>query len=244
MSGPAWIGIGAQRCGTTWFADLVCQHPEVALAKDGRKEVHFFDRFLVEPWTKADASAYADLFDASKRAGDFTPSYLRCLWVPQLVREACGEGVLLVVLLRDPVERFASAMRWYASRAGVPQPDDRRAYLGWTRDKGNDALWGGLYATQLRGWTEVFPRERFLVLQYETLRKDPQAGAERFWRALGLEPVTLASPSEKSWTSTAPGSAAADPWLATPGLRERLRSLYAPEVESLARDWAIDPSLW
>jgi Sulfotransferase domain len=242
MSGPAWLGIGAQRCGTTWFAELLVQHPRVALAADGRKEVHFFDRYLVEPWTDAAAAEYASLFDAGKCAGDFTPSYLRCLWVPPLARRACRDDVALIVLLRDPVERFASAMRWYASRPGVPSPDDRRAFLGWTRDKGNDSLWGGMYATHLAAWAREFPRERFVVLQYEAVRDDPQSAADRAWRAMGLGPHPLRTAQERSWTST--GGAAADPWLTSPGMEEQLRALYAPEVDDLVREWGIDRALW
>ena len=30
MSAPAWLGIGAQRSGTTWFTDLLTQHPQVS----------------------------------------------------------------------------------------------------------------------------------------------------------------------------------------------------------------------
>jgi hypothetical protein len=243
VDGPAWLGIGAQRCGTTWFADLLLQHPSVALARDGRKEVHFFDRFLVEPWTDAAGAEYRALFDASKRAGDFTPAYQRCLWIPELARRACRDDVVLLALLRDPVERFASAMRWYATRPDLPRPDQRRAYLAWVRDKGNDAVWGGMYAAQLRAWAGVFPRERFVVLQYEAVRRDPQAAAGRMWRALGLEAVALRRTSESSWTSTS-AAAPPEPWADVPGLRESLRALYADDVAALARDWGIDPSLW
>ena len=245
MDGPAWLGIGAQRCGTTWFADLLATHPSVSLAKDGRKEVHFFDRFLVEPWTDAARAEYAALFDAGKRAGDFTPSYLRCLWVPELARRACRDDVTLVVLLRDPVERYASAMRWYATRPGVPKQDDRRAYLGWTRDKGNDATWGGMYVAQLAAWTRTFPRERFVVLQYEAAVAAPQAAADRVWRALGLAPIPVTATGERSWTSTRSTKEVTDePWRAVPGLREHLVALYATEVTVLAREWGIDPALW
>jgi hypothetical protein len=242
MSGPSWIGVGAQRCGTTWFADLLAQHPAVALARDGRKEVHFFDRYLVEPWSDADVAQYAALFDPSVRAGEFTPSYLRSFWVPDLVHRACGHDVVLVVLLRDPVERFASAMRWYATRPGVPKPDRRNEYFNWVRDKGHDAEWAGMYATHLSVWERVFPRDRFVVIQHEAAQADPQTAAGRVWRALGLEPVTVRVAAERSWNSTA--ATTPMPWADLAGLREALLCAYEPEVAAIERRWTIDRSLW
>jgi hypothetical protein len=246
-AGPSWLGIGAQRSGTTWFTDLVLRHPQVALPRDGRKEGHFFDRFLAQAWSDAEIARYHTLFDPARRSGEFTPAYLRSLWVPSLARRACGDGVVLLVLLRDPVERFFSAMRWYATRPEVPAPDERRRFLGWVRDKGNDALWGGMYATQLDAWASVFPRERFLVLVYEEIVRDPQRAADAFFRALGLDTVSVASdPSAAraaSWNSTE-GASVPEPWREAPGFRERLAALYAPEVARLRDGWGVTTSSW
>ena len=43
-SGPSWLGIGAQRSGTTWFTDLLTQHPEVGLGTNGKKEQHLLHK--------------------------------------------------------------------------------------------------------------------------------------------------------------------------------------------------------
>jgi hypothetical protein len=55
--GPAWLGIGAQRSGTTWFTDLLLQHPHVSLSTAGRKELHA----LYMP--DVDLASYRALFD-------------------------------------------------------------------------------------------------------------------------------------------------------------------------------------
>ncbi len=243
MSVPAWLGIGAQRSGTTWFTDLLLRHPQVALPLDGRKEAHFFDRFLASPWSDAEVERYRALFDPANAAGEFTPAYLRCLWVPALARRACPDEVVVIALLRDPVERFASAMRWYATRPEVPSSAERRHYLGWVRDKGNDALWGGMYATQLAAWAREFRHERMLVLQYERVRKDPQAAVDLAWTAMGLAPVALGDTREASWTASE-RSDAAEPWRDVPGLRETLVHAYAPQVDAVVGEWGIDRSLW
>ena len=44
MAAPAWLGIGAQRSGTTWFTDLLTQHPQVDLGTNGKKEQHLLHK--------------------------------------------------------------------------------------------------------------------------------------------------------------------------------------------------------
>ncbi|MCG3133911.1 MAG: hypothetical protein HMLKMBBP_01178 [Planctomycetes bacterium] len=240
---PAWVGIGAQRSGTTWFTDLVLQHPDVALPRDGKKEAHFFDRFLASPWSDARISAYHASFPAVRAPGEFTPAYLRCLWVPRLLARAVPADTLLVVLLRDPVERFRSSLRWMATRPGAPAEADGRAWLHWVRDKGDDALWGGMYATQLDAWLGAFPRTSFLVMQYERIVADPAGAASAFFARLGLPPRAVTAPGAETWNATG-GAKVPEPWNDVPGLAETLRSLYAPEADRVCREWGLDRALW
>jgi hypothetical protein len=106
--GPAWLGIGAQRSGTTWFTDMLLQHPDMRLSSAGRKELHA----LYMPGV--DVDAYRALFRGC--AGEWTPFYLRAPWVPPIAARVLREDTPVLVLLRDPVERFASAMRHEAGR--------------------------------------------------------------------------------------------------------------------------------
>jgi hypothetical protein len=253
-SGPAWVGIGAQRSGTTWFTEMLCRHPQVALPpgerdrEDGGKEVHFFDRFGADLWTPAHGAAYRGLFPRGRCSGEFTPAYLRCPWVPSLLRASCDEEPVIFVLLRDPVERYRSAMRWYAGRPGVPARGDERAFRRWARARGADAAWGGLYAAQLDAWTAVFARDRIVVVQYERLLADPAAEMGRAWRALALEaPPPDAAATTRTWNSTAGGRTASEPPAApaaSPGLEPSLRALYARDAARCAAEWGIDGGLW
>jgi len=235
--GPAWVGIGAQRSGTTWFTDLLTQHPAVGLARNGRKEQHYFDTAVVEGWTGDDAAGYQDLFeDDGVRRGEYTPAYLRLPHVPALLRSACPEPLLLV-LLRDPVERFHSAMRWYARQrearpARRPTPRTHRQFT-------EQSVWAGMYATQLDMWSAVFDPGRFVVMQYEAVREHPQEAVDAVIERLGLEPVRLSGADLPSATST--GGAHGD---ALPGLDAALRRIYLPEVARLAGDWGVDPGRW
>lgn len=219
--GPAWVGIGAQRSGTTWFADALCRHPGMSLAGE-RKELHYFDRFLHDPFTAEDAASYP--------AREYTPGYLRWPWVPQLVRRSCPDA-LLIVLLRDPVERFFSAMRWHQEMARRRPRFKRFSTYG-----GSDAAWGGMYEHHLRMWASEFPREQIHVEQYERATADPASAVERVWARLGLEPVPLGDVSEPSRTSTKDEN----PW---EWMRPQVRSVYETEILALEA-WGVDVGLW
>ncbi|MFT4084121.1 MAG: sulfotransferase domain-containing protein [Nocardioides sp.] len=176
---PDFVGIGAQRCGTSWWHSLLEQHPEVAGLGWGAKELHFFD----DCWGVRDdrelAAAYAAQFRRrpGQLAGEWTPRYLYDPWaVPSLLRIA--PQVRLMVMLRDPVARFVSGIQHEVKLAGGrPRPD---AVTG--------AYQRGLYAAQLRPLLELVDRRRLLVLQLERCRADPDAWLQHTFAFLGLDP--------------------------------------------------------
>jgi hypothetical protein len=225
MNGPAWLGIGAQRSGTTWFTDLLCQHPKVELGVNGRKEQHALPGIAEGRFEPA---WYVELF-TGQLAGEFTPRYMRCLSTPKIAAALCREDAPIIVLLRDPVERFISAMRRYEGRKRSKWPYEA-VFI--------DAQWTGMYADQLEVWAEKISRDRFIVMQYEILREDPQHAVDIVWQRLGIDPVPLEdidSPSTSSSKVT---------WQPPPGMTEALVTLYRPQVDRLTREWNIDPTKW
>lgn len=249
--GPAWLGIGAQRSGTTWFTDLLLQHPEVTLSSRGKKELHRLYHTLDKPLRER---RYLKLFDGPGHPGEFTPFYLRALWVPEIVRRVVGDQAPLIVLLRDPVDRFESAMRMTLPLPGSRELRKRGGGKGSGRGKkrrrrrsnrlmrwrATDAQWAGMYATQLDCWASLFPKEQFVVIQYEALKQDPQAAVELVWERLGLSPVSLSRYDLPSATRTQ----GLVEWEWPAGMKDALRRAYEPEVKRLAAGWEIDRSLW
>ena len=70
---PTFLVIGAQKCGTTWLAEMVSQHPEVAVGKV--KELSFFNKI---PNYRKGLKWYEDQFNvtgSTKAIGEFTPNY-------------------------------------------------------------------------------------------------------------------------------------------------------------------------
>jgi hypothetical protein len=231
--GPAWLGIGAQRSGTTWFTSLLLQHPEVRLSTEDRKELHALYRDLDGG---AGLEAYRALFDTDGLPGEWTPYYLRAPWVPAVAAKACRPQAPILVLLRDPIERFASAMRFYGGRRAHETAElDAAARV---RLVSSDVTWAGMYATQLAAWEAHFDRERLVVMQYEAVRHDPDAAVAAVWRVLGLDPVPLKDVDAPSRVSST------NEWAWPAGLKEALRTIYAAEARQLEARWGFDLGLW
>jgi hypothetical protein len=222
--GPAWLGIGAQRSGTTWFTELLCQHPDVGLASNGKKEQHALDLIASG---RLDETTYLDLF-GSGIEGEFTPVYLRMVASAPVAVRLCRPDAPFIVLLRDPIDRFVSAVRLRLSRPRSRWPIGAAMMI---------AQWAGMYADQLDAWAAIAGRERLIVFQYEVVKKDPQAAVDAVWRRLGLESVPLSGVEKPSSTTSS------SDWEPTDDLRAGLTTLYRPQVERLT-DWGIDPTLW
>lgn len=227
MTYPAWLGIGAQRSGTTWFTDLLTQHPQVGLGTNGRKEQHLLHKVGdgVEP-----ASTYLDLFPRGElRRGDWTPQYLRHASAPATAARLIGPEVPVLVLLRDPVERFVSAMRLAATRAKSPWPYPVPITV---------QAFSGFYADQLAMWAHHVGRSRMQVMVFESVRQDPQAAVDSVWSRLGVAPVALRDVDRPS------GSSSQASWTPPEGLLDSLAVLYRPQVRRLVDDWGLDVSTW
>jgi hypothetical protein len=235
--GPAWLGIGAQRSGTTWFTDLLLQHPRVTLSRQQRKELHGLYSSLMDGWGEQEKESYRAMFDVGGLSGECTPYYLRACWMAPLARDILPPEAPVIVLLRDPVERFASAMRHKLTRSELAH--EERGRLPELRNLYSDAQWGGMYASQLEAWAAAVGRERMMVFQYEAVRADPVSAVESVWSRLGLNPVPLVEVDRPSRVSTA-----SDVWQLPASMAEQLCVLYRGEVERLTQNWGIDPGLW
>ncbi len=109
---PDFVGVGAQRSGTTRWFDLIVAHPQVTAPLATRKELHYFDRFHSDAFTARDAMDYSEYFPRPEGTltGEWSPSYLASPWAPAMLASAAPKTRLLV-LLRDPVERYLSGLQ-------------------------------------------------------------------------------------------------------------------------------------
>lgn len=229
---PDFVGIGAQKAGTSWWDALIHEHPDVHKVSRQPKELHFFDEYWERPFGDADAARYSRYFPrpSGGMAGEWTPSYMVDFWTPALIARAAPDARILI-LLRDPVDRYLSSMSHTdaMSRAPLGRQDAMGAYQR------------GLYTQQLRRVFAAFPRDRVLILQYERCRAEPAAELARTFRFLGLRAEQF---SEEAFTQGVNVTETEKATL-TADLKASLSRAYAAELAALPElAPEIDLSLW
>jgi len=230
---PDFVGVGAQRSGTSWWYRGIEEHSAIATVKGQAKELHYFNRFWQGDVPEDMAERYHQLFPRppGALAGEWTPRYMQDFWTPPLIRQAAPHAKLLAIL-RDPVERFRSGVERAVRRSPGGRPIDLVHV--------SDGVARGLYAAQLRRVLDHFPREQLLVLQFERCRDEPLEMLARTWRFLGLEPM-----GELPGSMLEPGKRRQKPELPAAWRRELVARL-ADDVDDLARLFPdeIDLALW
>lgn len=230
MPGPKWLGIGAQRSGTDWISRLICQHPKVDFGTNDVKEQQIIHRIVD---SRATEEEYLALFpDDGIYRGDWSPRYMPLMTVPAMAKRLISDETPLFVLLRDPVERLGSAMRYSKKR--------KRLKSDYNEPALSRAHQFGQYAGALEGWKSYFPKERFVILTYEEAREDVQAACEVFWRALGVDSHKLKDP----YGRVKPATEGEIKWELPEGTREALIAHYLPQVTWLRDHWSVDVSRW
>lgn len=228
---PDFVGVGAQKAGTTWWFRLIASHPDVHQDPDQRPELHFFDRFHARWPTDQDIERYHRHFPRPPGglAGEKTPGYMSDYWVPRMLREAAPD-TRIIILLRDPIERYRSA-RTHGLLSGWP--DDRRTE--------SDTFHKGLYVPQLQRLADEFSTAQTLTLQYERCVADPAGQLARTYRFLGLRDHAL---NEEELRRPRNETRAAKATM-EPERRAVLRDLYEPDVRALTGPVPdLDLSLW
>jgi len=224
---PDFVGLGAQRSGTTWLYSLIAAHPDVQ--GEATKELHYFHRFWNRPFTDEDAQTYARYFPrpVGRVAGEWSPGYLSHFWVAPLVVRAAPDAKLLVSL-RDPVERY---------RSGVAlQSETRRSGAAGA----STAFRLGCYGLQLEHLLSYVARDRLHVVQFEDCTRDTSGVLARIYEFLGLDPAFRPDGIDRPVNA-----ARARKEDLSPETRAALVDAYTPDVRRLcALDLGVDVSRW
>jgi Sulfotransferase domain len=228
---PDFVGVGAQKAGTTWWYGLLASHPRVHAPPGRRKELHYFDRFWDQPFTAADARRYHAFFPrpAGGTAGEWTPRYMVDFWTPGFLHEAAPETKILV-MLRDPFDRFCSGVT-HELRHRAPH-HAIVAELGVEKSA---------YRQQLGGILGHFHRDALLVLQYEQCRLDPNGELRRTLAFIGLDDFEP-PPGLLQYGTNATRGPRYEP---EARVRDSFIGTLSDDLTRLIRDFPdLDPALW
>ena len=107
---PTLFVLGARKGGTTSLIQYVSKHEQFEAAQlNGQKvgEVFFFSNKFWKPNEKQ-WNWYKSNFPQNVMSGESSVTYLVHCQVPQRIFKSCGEHAKIVMLLRNPVDRFVS----------------------------------------------------------------------------------------------------------------------------------------
>jgi hypothetical protein len=232
-----FVGIGAQKAGTTWLGEYLLTHPQVGFSPLKElhffdKELHFFDTAFATPppgwWDdyyaaefrqyaasltsppsqeeikyltgltlrlemKWDRRRYVDYFellaeDQHRALGEISPSYALLNSDGFANIRQTMPGAKFVFVLRDPVDRYWSQVRFRQTRLGCQKFDARAKSLSALSDP--HFYLCSDYSRTLEQLLSVVPAQDVCVLFYETMIEPSTSNAEvrRLTDFLELDP--------------------------------------------------------
>ncbi len=217
---PTLFLVGARKGGTTSLYQYLSKHPDfegVKLEKGpGAGETfHFSSRYDRESW-----EVYLNRFpsDGVMTGDSSVGNFVRCE-VPQRLFESCGKQAKIVMLLRNPIERFvsnflmrvrtgtrhlhnSSALRTslkvhldeFLSAALSNKVDVARMPEQWEKllclfGPSANLIFEGLYYVHLNNWLCNFPAENILVVNSEEFYSSSTVILSQVLEFLGLKPL-------------------------------------------------------
>jgi hypothetical protein len=227
-----FLGIGAQKCGTTWLFEMLRQHPGVAFPAG--KEVHFWDarRDLGLKW-------YRGLFEGDEVAkGEITPAYgFLPIDVLKEIKSAFPE-LRLIYLIRNPIDRAWSSAKMALAKAEMTiEEASDQWFIDHFRSRGSLAR--GDYESCIRNWRSVFPPERVLVLRYDLIATEPARIYAACCEHIGVSAdIDALSPRLQSRVL------AGNPHPLRENLKAALETLYSGKIRALENYLGEDLSDW
>lgn len=219
---PDFLVVGAKRGGTTSLWRYLCEHPGVRtlFPKPERiKGLYYFDENYSrgERWYRSHFPTAATRSLAARRlghpvvAGEASPYYLYHPLAPERVAATVPDA-LVIVLLRDPVERAFSHYKERRTNGTEPLSFEDAIAAEPARLEGEEAriladptyvsfahrhssyVDQGRYAPMLARWFDAVGRHRMIVAASEEMYADPQPFVDGVFARLGLPARTLDHP--------------------------------------------------
>lgn len=174
---PNLLFIGADKCGSTWFAHVLSQHPDVWVTP--AKDLYYF-----VGKSYGDLDSYARNFRGvgeERWVAEVCHDYLTSDLAPERIYQDLGPDIRLVVCIREPIDRALSqylfAMRNGVIRPGVEFDDaivDHPLLIANSR-----------YGKALKMYTDIFGFDALHVVHFDELQRSAEV-ARRLWHFLGV----------------------------------------------------------
>ncbi len=216
---PAVFIVGARKGGTTSLYQYISKHPEFTGVRLDRGpqagETFYFERHHMSNFKQP---KYRHQFRNVKNgtiSGDSSVGNLVACHVPNLMLQVCGTKPKIIMLLRNPTDRFVSNYLMRVRLARAYSNSDQtmqhlRTYLHHVRHKGmnisnlqrewsklrclfrvsHNLVFEGVYYVHLLNWLCNFPQENIMVVNSEEFFRNTTSVLAQVFNFIGLSPLS------------------------------------------------------
>ena len=175
-AGPAFIFIGPSKAGSSWFFEILREHPQVFVPLN--KATFFFTNYYAQG-----ISWYESFFSKAgpgRVKGEVCHDYLAS---PDALSRIVQyrPDMRVICCLRNPYERALSSWRFFG-RNGMDQPT-----LAGQAERNPAVFEEGYYATHLTCLRAIFPQDQILIFLFEELARTPESVSRRLYEFLGVD---------------------------------------------------------
>ena len=181
---PNFVGIGGQKCASTWISECLRSHPEIFMSSP--KELRYFvdnESKGIEWYLKffEDASSY-------RYRGEFASNYIYWPESAQKIKDALGD-VKIMAVVRDPVERALSHIKHLIRDGDLPEMSGEitKSNLEDILGKHPKVLSNSCYQPGLKKYCEVFGAASVFIVSQATCRENGRRVLETLWIFLGVD---------------------------------------------------------
>lgn len=202
---PDFIIAGVQKSATTWLEDQLRADPRVFTP---RKELHFFDRTTNYERGPSWYSKHFDKAVEGQIIGEKTPDYFwtNCAGFAHLEQNKMARirellpNVKIIVILREPIQRFISAWHHNMRRGRINSTASFRDIVTSEHYRATyeGMLERGFYGKQLEVALAQFDRANIMVCFHDDIINDAEKVLEETRSFLGLAGTRISGKSEYS----------------------------------------------
>lgn len=186
-----FIGIGSAKCGSTWVASALEEHPEILFSSQkSTKEIRFFNTAKSSAYKKDWKNSYDKgldwyfdqfpEFEEGKIIGEFCTSYLVDEDAAKNIHKDFP-NVKILVTLRNPIDMLYSLFWFCKATVEYRAPDTFEEFIsieGYA-DRGK-------YYKHLKRYFDLFPKERIHIIFQEDIKTKPDTVLEDLFSFLGV----------------------------------------------------------
>jgi Sulfotransferase domain len=175
-AGPAFLFIGPSKAGSSWFFEILREHPQVFVPLN--KATFFFSDYYAQgiAW-------YEKFFSKAgpeQVKGEVCHDYLSS---PEALRRIAQyrPDMRVICCLRNPYDRALSSWRFFR-RNGMDLPT-----LAAQAERYPAVFEEGNYATHLTRARAIFPTNQILIFFFEELANSPESVSRRLYEFIGVD---------------------------------------------------------